>query len=114
MDRKTKEYIAVCPNHCDAGFIAHATVEQEWKVDAFGEMLYCRNEDLDTDLEASHHWICAKCGRGAKELVCIGIPIEWNGLSGKLMIKHPFSQQCIIASITFLHSQKITGLLRMV
>ena len=86
MDRKTKEYIAVCPNHCDAGFIAHATVEQEWKVDAFGEMLYCRNEDLDTDLEASHHWICAKCGRGAKELVCIGIPIEWNGLSGKLMI----------------------------
>lgn len=28
MDRKTKEYIAVCPDHCDAGFIAHATVEQ--------------------------------------------------------------------------------------
>ena len=86
MDRKTKEYIAVCPNHCDAGFIAHATVEQEWKVDAFGEMLYCRNEDLGTDLEASHRWICAKCGEGAKELVCIGIPVEQNGPSGKLMI----------------------------
>lgn len=86
MDRKTKEYIAVCPGHCDAGFIAHATVEQEWKVDAFGEMLYCRADDLGTDLDASRRWICAKCGKGAQDLECVGIPVEQNSLNGKLMV----------------------------
>lgn len=41
---------------------------------------------MGTDLDASRRWICAKCGKGAKEMECIGIPVEQNGLSGKLMI----------------------------
>ena len=96
MDRKTKEYIAVCPSHCDAGFIAHATVEQEWEVNAFGEMLCCQNEDMGADLDDSRRWNCAKCGKSAKELECIGIPVKQNGLSGKLMIPlEVFDEGCV-------------------
>ena len=91
--RKTTDVISVCPKHCDANFVAKAKVQQKWEVNAFGEMLFCREEDLGTELDTFYGMECSKCGSTARDVDCIGIPVQEDGLVGKLLIPTNLSEE---------------------
>lgn len=82
--------ICVCPNHCDATFIAEADVRQEWEVDAFGECVQVRDEEVDVDLDYGRLWKCIKCGHSAMELECFQVRIDEENLHGILLVPEDF------------------------
>jgi hypothetical protein len=90
MEKTTICTICVCPNHCDATFIAEADVRQEWEVDAFGECIQVRDEEVDVDLDDGRRWKCTKCGHSAMEVDCFQARVDEDDLHGTLLVPEAF------------------------